>query len=307
MGGLDGCPLNGVWQLEICDLWAVDDGYVFAWGIDFADSLYPVAQSFNPTFGLECDSTFWTTTNQESHVVTSGQWNCADVGVTFDSPETVTYTAHSINNFGCEYSLDFDVTYEAFAADIQPSSENYCGRDVELVVVTGNDSDDFDVSWEASPYLSDTLGSAVTISGMSTPQTFQANVSQSFGSDLFCATTAEISIGTCEIKIPNIVTANSDGKNDKFYIQGLESFDDVEVTILNRWGTVVFESNDFGVSPAWDVDGEDVSSGVFYYVLTIPVDSGPLVVTDVNGELVQYEGDGPFVFKGFFHVMDDKD
>ena len=31
-GVLDGCPLNGVWQLEICDLWASDNGFVFEWG-----------------------------------------------------------------------------------------------------------------------------------------------------------------------------------------------------------------------------------------------------------------------------------
>jgi hypothetical protein len=36
---LNGCPLNGVWQLEICDLWASDNGFVFEWGVDFADSL----------------------------------------------------------------------------------------------------------------------------------------------------------------------------------------------------------------------------------------------------------------------------
>ena len=55
---LDGCPLNGVWQIEICDLLGVDNGFVFDWGIQLADSLYPVEQSFTPVFGLECDSTY---------------------------------------------------------------------------------------------------------------------------------------------------------------------------------------------------------------------------------------------------------
>ena len=35
-GNLDGCPLNGVWQLEICDLWGSDNGFVFGWGVQFA-------------------------------------------------------------------------------------------------------------------------------------------------------------------------------------------------------------------------------------------------------------------------------
>ena len=41
---LDGCPLNGVWQIEICDLLGSDNGFVFGWGIQFADSLYPVSR-----------------------------------------------------------------------------------------------------------------------------------------------------------------------------------------------------------------------------------------------------------------------
>ena len=36
---LDGCPLNGLWQLEICDLWGGDNGFVFEWGIEFSGSL----------------------------------------------------------------------------------------------------------------------------------------------------------------------------------------------------------------------------------------------------------------------------
>ena len=30
---LDGCPLNGVWKLEICDVWTGDNGFVFDWGV----------------------------------------------------------------------------------------------------------------------------------------------------------------------------------------------------------------------------------------------------------------------------------
>jgi hypothetical protein len=43
---------------------------------------------------------------------------------------------------------------------------------------------------------------------------------------------------------------------------------------------------------------------VYYYVLKIPVDQGPLVVSDINGIGVEYEGEGPFVFEGIFHIVD---
>jgi PKD repeat protein len=305
---LDGCPLNGVWQIEICDLLGSDNGFVFGWGIQFADSLYPVEQSFTPTFGLECDSTFWTNGVQDEHVVYSGQWDCADVGVTMNTPGTQTYTAHAVNNFGCEFTQNVTVDYVAFDATIEASSEIFCGVPVELeVAVAGADPADLTVEWNNSPFLSDTLGAEVTVSGMNAPQSFQANISQAYDDfpGLLCATTSSITVGTCEIIIPNVVTPYStSGDNDNFRIPGIQSYDDVEITILNRWGTVVFESDDFGASPTWDCAADGASSGVYYYVLTIPVEEGPLVVTDINGERVEYEGNGPFTFEGMFHLMD---
>ena len=31
---LVGCPLNGEWNIQICDKWAIDNGWVFSWGMD---------------------------------------------------------------------------------------------------------------------------------------------------------------------------------------------------------------------------------------------------------------------------------
>ena len=309
-GTLDGCPLNGTWQLEICDFWRLDNGFVFEWGIDFADTLYPVTQSFTPQFGLECDSTFWTSTNQGEHGVPSGQWNCPDVGVTMSTPGPQTYTAHAINNFGCEYTQEFTVEYVELNALIS-APEDICETPpyVLEVLVDGVDPEDLTVVWDANPFLSDTVGVNVEIVGMTEPQTFQANIAQPFVDypGLVCETTKSVVVGTCGFKIPNVVTLNDDNLNDKFRVVGLESFDDVTMTILNRWGTVVFTSDDFGQTGIWDLNGGEASAGVYYYVLTFPEGSGPLTVTDVNGENLEYAGDSAIVFKGFFTVMSEKD
>jgi len=37
---LNGCPLNGTWEIEVCDIWGGDDGYIFDWTIQFNSSLY---------------------------------------------------------------------------------------------------------------------------------------------------------------------------------------------------------------------------------------------------------------------------
>ena len=308
-GNLDGCPLNGVWQMEICDLWGSDNGFVFDWAIQFADSLYPAELSFTPTFGLECDSTFWETPQMAQHNVLSGAWNCADVGVTVETPGIQTYTAHATNNFGCEYTQDVQVEYVAFSPFIESSQDIFCGGSpVELEVIVSNGaSGDLTVNWTESDYLSELTGTVVYASGFDQPEIFEATVAQEFEGypGLLCEATAQVLIGTCEITIPNVVTPySSSGTNDNFAIPGIQSYGGVGLTILNRWGSVVFQTDDFGVQPFWDCAADGASSGVYYYILSIPVEEGPLVVTDVNGEMVEYEGEGPFVFEGIFQIVD---
>ncbi|MCB0543086.1 MAG: gliding motility-associated C-terminal domain-containing protein, partial [Saprospiraceae bacterium] len=46
--GLVGCPLNGEWTITVTDLWPIDNGYIFSWGIKFKDALYPNIETFTP-------------------------------------------------------------------------------------------------------------------------------------------------------------------------------------------------------------------------------------------------------------------
>lgn len=45
-----GCPLNGEWTITVTDLWPIDNGFIFSWGITFDASLYPNIESFEPQF-----------------------------------------------------------------------------------------------------------------------------------------------------------------------------------------------------------------------------------------------------------------
>ena len=44
------------------------------------------------------------------------------------------------------------------------------------------------------------------------------------------------------LRIPNVFTPNGDGKNDTFYLENLSSFEFNEVTIINRWGSTVYQA-----------------------------------------------------------------
>jgi gliding motility-associated-like protein len=68
--------------------------------------------------------------------------------------------------------------------------------------------------------------------------------------------------------IPDGFSPNGDGRNDLFEIQGLEGLNGTIVQIFNRWGGIVYESNDYRPGTFWD--GKDSPDGVYFYIVTLP-------------------------------------
>ncbi|MFD2203156.1 DUF7507 domain-containing protein [Shivajiella indica] len=64
--------------------------------------------------------------------------------------------------------------------------------------------------------------------------------------------------------IPNVITPNSDGRNDTFEIKGLNKFVSNEIVILNRYGDTVFQRSNYNND--WDAPGQ--GAGTYFYVLT---------------------------------------
>ncbi len=76
----------------------------------------------------------------------------------------------------------------------------------------------------------------------------------------------------------NVFTPNGDGVNEHFvnYIINAPEF---YMKIVNRWGKLMFETDD--PFHYWDgkADGQEVSSGVYYYVInTIDCHSRPIKI-----------------------------
>ncbi len=70
------------------------------------------------------------------------------------------------------------------------------------------------------------------------------------------------------IEMPNAITPNGDGINDGFWIYKNEGLDELEyVRIWNRWGELVFETND--ISQKWygTHKGKSLNSGVYAYMI----------------------------------------
>jgi gliding motility-associated-like protein len=69
------------------------------------------------------------------------------------------------------------------------------------------------------------------------------------------------------IIIPNIITPNGDGKNDRFYVSGPAYCLGATLKLFNRWGQQIFETND--LHAGWDalINGNKVEAGVYFYTI----------------------------------------
>ncbi|MBK8499175.1 MAG: proprotein convertase P-domain-containing protein [Flavobacteriales bacterium] len=102
--GLIGAQLNGTWTIQICDMWASDNGFLCDWDITFDPSLYDDLITFTPVYGAQCDSSYWTGPN-----ITSQNGNCNQACVTPPAPGNYNYVYHVTDNFGCPYDTTLTV------------------------------------------------------------------------------------------------------------------------------------------------------------------------------------------------------
>lgn len=81
--------------------------------------------------------------------------------------------------------------------------------------------------------------------------------------------TVAITIENCEI--PNVITPFSTiGQNDGFVFNIAKIYSDVEVTIFNRWGRIVYSQSNYSNSDPWkgtNNNGKELDTGTYYYII----------------------------------------
>ncbi|MFN4233268.1 MAG: gliding motility-associated C-terminal domain-containing protein [Bacteroidia bacterium] len=131
---------------------------------------------------------------------------------------------------------------------------------------------DVSVSGGTSPYTFNWSNQATTQSIADIPKgNYTLNVTDALG----CTATQSFIVGVkgacTDINIPNSFSPNGDGINDKWIIRNLDKFAQNTVEIYNRWGQLIFSTNGYDDSNAWDgtFNGEPVSSAVYYYFINL--------------------------------------
>ncbi len=155
--------------------------------------------------------------------------------------------------------------------DIQISlfDNNYLGEDLdfcsfeEIIVSVGDDGENHTYSWlfDGTPPIPDNTNYFTQQYISPGDHTLSLSI------DNGCKDVVKLVSNDCTLEIPNVITPNGDGKNEKFFVVGLEHFPNSILMIYNRWGGKVYESNNY----TNDWNGDNLTDGVYFYHLIITV------------------------------------
>lgn len=119
---LVGCPLNGEWTFTVTDNIAIDNGFIFYWGLNLNPALYPGVTTFTPQIGIGTDSSFWS-----GPFINVDDLNGDIITIDPEQPGSYDYTYTVINDFGCSFDTTITVTfYQAPTVHAGPDLEFSC-------------------------------------------------------------------------------------------------------------------------------------------------------------------------------------
>ena len=240
-----------------------------------------ICNGFTLTLGADSEDVLWNSPNGTEE--TGQYWAIQNVS----SEDAGIYTAFALDPYCTPASADVMVevvSEEDLEMDWEAEFEVCPGEDVLLLlpgdVQAANPSIQW--SWQAEgasefEFISNEANISVTEMGTylaeSTIETPCVVVSEGI---------VEVIPLACALLIPNVITPGNDDMNNRFFIENLGSFEGSSIRIYNRWGNEVYSHDNFGSTLGW-LPNDDMSDGVYFYILNVNRDDEPLTINDVRG------------------------
>lgn len=171
------------------------------------------------------------------------------------------HTIKVIDNNGCIYNKGIFMTGSSTQlTDCNAGRDTtiFFGENAQLNAIKGVGSKFF---WDPGTSLSDsTILNPIAFPTATTTYTFTTKTPAG------CSCVDYVTVRVIPlIKIPNTFTPNQDGTNDIWIISNTELYDDVDLTVFNRWGDRVYFVKDYKPGNEWD--GGSLPEATYYYVL----------------------------------------
>ncbi len=192
-----------------------------------------------------------------------------------------TYALTITDDNGCEVTSNYTVFASGvLPVDITPPTATIdAGESVDLDVIIGAGVTGENYSWSPSNGLS-CVNCPNPIASPDSTTTYYVTVTTADG----CSSTDSVVIFVdqpCpELFVPTVFSPNGDGNNDMYCIYG-GCIDVFTLEIYNRWGELIFTTND--LEQCWDgtQKGDPVNTGTYVFKLNL---------TKTDGEVIQQTG-----------------
>ncbi len=242
---LVGCPLNGEWSLNIRDNITMDNGYIYEWSIEFANSLYPEQESF---FVPVNDFRFENFDN-----------------FSFYGTDSVVFAGQNPgpNNIRIISTDDYSCVYDTFITiNILPPYDPACSTCGPLV-----DRSVLDTAICLGESFTPQVAGAVSTSY---EQTFESYVNATFGEPLFPRSAEALSnvIPISGFTPDRITNVNTDLLSVCLDLENTGDLSDVTIQLVAPNGRVLTLIENFGGN------GEDLNQTCFSPVASMPLSSG---------------------------------
>ena len=216
---------------------------------------------------LACNYGF-NTVNTFAHE--GGIWAAADTAITFSDSSLLnpgiststpgTYTVSFTDN-ACNTTVTSTIEFPPYVYTALDDTIVCNGTEVTLNAVQNWTVTDF--AWSTGE-----TGPSITV--------IEPGVYTVTGSNVCHNSTVSAIVGNklCDIDVPNIISLSSTSGNSTWFVQQ-EGIAEFNCIITNRWGNIVYESND----PAgqWDgntQNGSLVEEGTYFYIINAVLDNG---------------------------------
>ncbi len=219
----------------------------------------------------------------------TGTWYCYTDGIQFsnihapvvqvyDVPEGYSQIHWIISTPGCPASADSTIVYHPATATIFQADTSLCIEAFPFALVGTTVGPGQFGSWTVDAGFA-------TLSSSSTNNTSITSADPGMVTIVYklshptCGHTTDtlvLSLSNCEnafSDVPTVFTPNGDGQNDVFNLGNLNDLHpDCEVIIVNRYGTVVYQST--GYADPWDgtFNDEPLPFGTYFYSVSSPTE-----------------------------------
>lgn len=232
--------------------------------------LPPVNIMAEPTIGCQPLYVQFVETNYEYFPTNKYLWSFGDTIYNplhkFNTPGNIDVWLTVTNEFGCDTTAHYEDLITVYP---RPNANGYiyptiiyASNDPTYTIQCYNESNgDTHILWD----FGDSTTSNIDYVSHSYMNEGEYSVMLVAFNEYGCSDTSFYDVILLDdiLKIPNVITPNSDGINDVFYIENIDKYPYSELTILNRWGNTVYEAN--GYDNTWDA--KDQPGGTYYYVL----------------------------------------